>query len=55
LARNWALVEMATDKLAKAGIKTLGNVLVDVKLEAQVLHAGFYKSRGEGPDNGLQG
>jgi len=38
-----ALVDTPTDKLPEAGIKTLGNVLVDAKLDALVYTLVFTK------------
>ena len=43
MARHWALVKMATDKLTEAKIKTLGNVMVDMKLDALVFKLVFTK------------
>lgn len=44
MARHWALVKMATDKLPEAKIKTLGNVMVNMKLGALVFKLIFTKA-----------
>lgn len=44
MARHWAPVKMATDKLPEAKIKTLGNVMVNMKLGALVFKLIFTKA-----------